>query len=105
ALPIAPRGIRLEERGRVRPDEAVPALGGRRARRGVGGSVRGRVPRHLVHRGGPAHDREGGGRPPEPERLMGSPERRWAFRVAIDATLRDTDGLGHVNNAVYLSWI
>ena len=36
---------------------------------------------------------------------MGAPERRWAFRVAIDATLRDTDGLGHVNNAVYLSWI
>jgi acyl-CoA thioester hydrolase len=25
--------------------------------------------------------------------------------VAIPATLRDTDGLGHVNNAVYLSWI
>ena len=34
-----------------------------------------------------------------------SSERRWAFRIAIDATLRDTDGLGHVNNAVYLSWI
>jgi acyl-CoA thioester hydrolase len=31
--------------------------------------------------------------------------RPWAFHVAIDATLRDTDGLGHVNNAVYLSWI
>ena len=36
---------------------------------------------------------------------MGAPERRWVFHVAIDATLRDTDGLGHVNNAVYLSWI
>ena len=32
-------------------------------------------------------------------------ERRHAFHIAIDATLRDTDGLGHVNNAVYLSWI
>ena len=27
------------------------------------------------------------------------------FRIEVEATLRDTDGLGHVNNAVYLSWI
>jgi acyl-CoA thioester hydrolase len=32
------------------------------------------------------------------------PSRPFAFRVAVQATLRDTDALGHVNNAVYLSW-
>jgi acyl-CoA thioester hydrolase len=30
---------------------------------------------------------------------------RWAYEVAIQATLRDVDGLGHVNNAVYLTWL
>jgi acyl-CoA thioester hydrolase len=28
----------------------------------------------------------------------------WAFTLAIQATLRDTDALGHVNNAVYVNW-
>jgi acyl-CoA thioester hydrolase len=31
-------------------------------------------------------------------------EPRWAFAHRVEATLRDTDGLGHVNNAVYLTW-
>jgi acyl-CoA thioester hydrolase len=30
---------------------------------------------------------------------------RWAFEHAVQATLRDTDGLGHVNNAVYVTWL
>lgn len=30
--------------------------------------------------------------------------RRWAYTYVAQATLRDTDGLGHVNNAVYLTW-
>lgn len=29
---------------------------------------------------------------------------RWAYTHAVQATLRDTDGLGHVNNAVHLTW-
>ena len=33
-----------------------------------------------------------------------TPEPRWAFALDVQATLRDTDGLGHVNNGVYLSW-
>lgn len=28
----------------------------------------------------------------------------WAFSLDVQATLRDTDGLGHVNNAVYVNW-
>lgn len=28
----------------------------------------------------------------------------WAFELPVQATLRDTDGLGHVNNAVYVTW-
>lgn len=32
------------------------------------------------------------------------PSRKFAYNLAIQATLRDTDGLGHVNNGVYLSW-
>ncbi len=28
-----------------------------------------------------------------------------AFTLAIQATLRDTDALGHVNNAVYVNWL
>ena len=28
-----------------------------------------------------------------------------AFTLAIRATLRDTDALGHVNNAVYVNWL
>ncbi|HJQ98185.1 MAG TPA: thioesterase family protein [Candidatus Polarisedimenticolaceae bacterium] len=30
---------------------------------------------------------------------------RWAHEITVQATLRDTDGLGHVNNAVYLTWL
>ena len=30
---------------------------------------------------------------------------RWAYVMNVQATLRDTDGLGHVNNAVYLTWL
>jgi acyl-CoA thioester hydrolase len=33
-----------------------------------------------------------------------TPSRPFPYRIAIRATLRDTDGVGHVNNAVYLSW-
>ena len=29
---------------------------------------------------------------------------RWAYELAVQATLRDTDGLGHVNNAMYVTW-
>ena len=29
---------------------------------------------------------------------------RWAYAYRTEATMRDTDGLGHVNNAVYLTW-
>jgi acyl-CoA thioester hydrolase len=29
---------------------------------------------------------------------------RGAYSLAIQATLRDTDALGHVNNAVYVNW-
>ena len=28
----------------------------------------------------------------------------YAYHIEVRATLRDTDGMGHVNNAVYLSW-
>ena len=30
---------------------------------------------------------------------------RWAYEMNVQATLRGTDGLGHVNNAVYLTWL
>ena len=30
--------------------------------------------------------------------------RRWAYTLPVDATLRDTDGLGHVNHVVYITW-
>jgi len=29
---------------------------------------------------------------------------KGAYALAIQATLRDTDALGHVNNAVYVNW-
>lgn len=32
------------------------------------------------------------------------PSRPYAYRMALQANLRDTDALGHVNNVVYLSW-
>ena len=28
----------------------------------------------------------------------------WAYSLDVQATLRDTDALGHVNNAVYVNW-
>ena len=28
----------------------------------------------------------------------------WAFELEVQATLRDTDALGHINNVVYISW-
>ena len=30
---------------------------------------------------------------------------KGAFTLAVQATLRDTDALGHVNNAVYVNWL
>jgi acyl-CoA thioester hydrolase len=33
-----------------------------------------------------------------------TPSRPFAYRMAVQATLRDTDALGHVNNVVYLTW-
>lgn len=30
--------------------------------------------------------------------------REFAYTHLVEATLRDTDGLGHVNNAVYVTW-
>ena len=33
-----------------------------------------------------------------------APSRPFAYRMAVQANLRDTDALGHVNNVVYLSW-
>ena len=35
----------------------------------------------------------------------GSGARRWAYTFRVQTTLRDTDGLGHVNNAVYVTWL
>ena len=35
--------------------------------------------------------------------MSGAPQR-WAHALSIQATLRDTDALGHVNNAVYVNW-
>ena len=35
--------------------------------------------------------------------MSGTP-RHWAHALTIQATLRDTDALGHVNNAVYVNW-
>lgn len=29
---------------------------------------------------------------------------RWVYALDVQATLRDTDALGHVNNAVYVNW-
>jgi len=34
-----------------------------------------------------------------------TPSRRYPYQLAVRATLRDTDGIGHVNNAVYLTWL
>ena len=33
-----------------------------------------------------------------------TPSRPFAHRIVVQANLRDTDALGHVNNVVYLSW-
>ena len=34
-----------------------------------------------------------------------APSRPFPYGLAVQATLRDTDGLGHVNNGVYLTWM
>ena len=34
-----------------------------------------------------------------------APSRRYPCHLAVEATLRDTDGVGHVNNGVYVSWL
>jgi len=41
----------------------------------------------------------------DPEQEWAHPSKRYAFHLAVEATLRDTDAFGHVNNGVYLSWI
>jgi len=33
------------------------------------------------------------------------PSRPYAYHLTVQAGLRDTDGLGHVNNAVYVNWL
>ena len=40
----------------------------------------------------------------EAESVPPAPSRKHAFHIEVRATLRDTDGMGHVNNGVYLSW-
>src|SRR5947209_4061766 len=30
---------------------------------------------------------------------------RWAYTLAVEVNLRDLDALGHVNNAVYVTWL
>ena len=35
---------------------------------------------------------------------MNDPSRPFAYHMHVQATLRDTDALGHVNNVVYLTW-
>lgn len=37
--------------------------------------------------------------------MSGTLADRFAYVLPVQATLRDTDGLGHVNNAVYLTWL
>jgi len=37
--------------------------------------------------------------------LSSRPSRPFVFRHAVEATLRDTDSAGHVNNAVHVTWI
>ena len=40
-----------------------------------------------------------------PDRDMPAvPSRRFPGHLAVEATLRDTDLVGHVNNGVYLNW-
>lgn len=41
----------------------------------------------------------------EPASEWAHPSKRYAYHLAVEATLRDTDAFGHVNNGVYLSWI
>lgn len=36
---------------------------------------------------------------------MTNAARRFAFTLPIEVTLRDLDGLGHVNNSVYLTYL
>ena len=39
--------------------------------------------------------------PGEPAR----PSKPFTFSLPVQATLRDSDGLGHVNNGVYVTWL
>ncbi|MBI3448173.1 MAG: acyl-CoA thioesterase [Acidobacteria bacterium] len=39
------------------------------------------------------------------EESWAHPSKRYAYHLAVEATLRDTDAFGHVNNGVYVSWI
>jgi acyl-CoA thioester hydrolase len=39
------------------------------------------------------------------DRPRTTPSTPFPFVWTLSATLRDTDGVGHVNNAAYLSWI
>jgi len=39
------------------------------------------------------------------EETPARPSRPLAYHLPVQATLRDTDGLGHVNNGVYVSWL
>lgn len=34
-----------------------------------------------------------------------TPSRPFPYHLAVEATLRDLDGLGHVNNGVYQTWL
>lgn len=34
-----------------------------------------------------------------------APSRPFPYHLAVEATLRDTDANGHVNNAVYVTWL
>lgn len=42
---------------------------------------------------------------PAPAPLAHEPPRRGAFQHTVEVSLRDLDGLGHVNHAVYLSYL
>src|SRR2546428_315173 len=41
----------------------------------------------------------------DPKEEWFHPSKRYAYHLAVEATLRDTDAFGHVNNGVYASWI
>src|SRR5262249_38671724 len=41
----------------------------------------------------------------DPEQEWTHPSKRYAYHLAVESTLRDTDAFGHVNNGVYVNWI